>query len=87
SLARARREAELDHLTGLPNRRAFDQILEVSRREATQRIDPLSVAFCDIDNVKRINDRHGHETGDRVIRAIAEALGRLGNARCHVARH
>ncbi|WP_408590475.1 diguanylate cyclase domain-containing protein [Novosphingobium sp.] len=86
-LARARRDADLDHLTGLPNRRAFEALLETSHREANQQIEPLSVAFCDIDNFKNINDKHGHDTGDRVIQAIAEWLARLSNARCHVARH
>ena len=86
-LDRARRDAEIDHMTGLPNRRAFEGLLELHYREAQATIEPLSVAFCDIDHFKRVNDTHGHEAGDRVIRAVAQALNRIADANCHVARH
>jgi diguanylate cyclase len=87
SLERAQRDAQIDHLTGLPNRRAFEGVLETNYREAQANIEALSVAFCDIDHFKRINDTHGHETGDRVIQAIGSVLQRISNERCHVARH
>lgn len=87
SLERAQRDAQIDHLTGLPNRRAFEGVLEREYREAAAQIDPLSVAFCYIDHFKKINDTHGHETGDRVIQAIGQVLQRISNERCHVARH
>jgi diguanylate cyclase len=86
-LDEARRCAEEDHLTGLPNRRAFEARFEDEFREARAAMDTLCVAFCDIDHFKRINDGHGHEAGDRVIRLVAEALARISNDRCHVARH
>ncbi len=87
SLERAQRDAQIDHLTGLPNRRAFEGVLERQYREAQAAITPLSVAFCDIDHFKRVNDTHGHETGDRVIQAVAQVLARISNENCHVARH
>ena len=87
SLERARRDAEVDFLTGLPNRRAFETVLQRHYREAQAEIDSLSVAFCDIDHFKGINDTHGHDTGDRVIRMIGQALAKLSNDNCHVARH
>ena len=87
SLAVAQRDADIDHLTGLPNRRAFETVLERHYREAQEAIEPLCVAFCDIDHFKKINDTHGHETGDRVIQAIAQVLSRNSNENCHVARH
>jgi diguanylate cyclase len=87
SLAKARSDAEHDHLTGLPNRRAFEGLLERHYREAQQELDALSVAFCDIDYFKRVNDTHGHDTGDRVIQAIASTLARISDDKCHVARH
>ena len=87
NLEDARRTAEMDHLTGLPNRRAFEAALErelVAPREARE---PLCVAFCDIDHFKRINVTHGHEAGDRVLRAVAQTLATISDDRCHVARH
>src|SRR3546814_2782479 len=45
------------------------------------------VDFCDIDEFKKVNDLHGHEAGDRVIKAIADTLARISNDQCHVARH
>jgi diguanylate cyclase len=86
-LARAQRDAEIDHLTGLPNRRTFEAMFDREYREAQTEVDHLCVAFCDIDHFKLVNDNHGHETGDRVIQAVAETLDRLSGKKCHVARH
>lgn len=71
-LERARQAAEEDELTGLLNRRGF-----MARLEAAATADPdrqRSVALCDIDNFKLINDRHGHDVGDRVLRYVARQL-------------
>lgn len=87
SLAEARLEADIDHLTGLPNRRAFERRFAMAATAARQRGEPLSVAFCDVDHFKLINDRHGHEAGDRVLRIIAAGLGEQASERCFVARH
>lgn len=87
SLARAKRDAEVDYLTGLPNRRAFEVLLERHYDEARAACEPLSVAFCDIDKFKEVNDTHGHEAGDRVIKLIADTLAHISNDHCHVARH
>jgi diguanylate cyclase len=87
SLAKARRDADVDHLTGLPNRRAFETLLDAHYEQAKAAGEPLAVAFCDIDHFKRVNDVHGHDTGDRVIKAIGEALANISGQNCHVARH
>lgn len=87
SLEKAKRDAEVDHLTGLPNRRAFESVLEREYRDARASFDPLTLAFCDIDHFKLVNDTHGHDTGDRVIRLIAEMLATISDDNCHVARH
>lgn len=66
--------AMTDAVTGLPNRRAL--IEEVSRRLARRERDgsDLLVAFIDLDGFKQINDRHGHDAGDRFLQAIAHDL-------------
>ena len=86
-LDEALRSAEEDELTGVPNRRAFEKVYEQEYRDAREALDPLVVAFCDIDHFKKINDTHGHDTGDRVLRAVARTLFRISSERCYVARH
>lgn len=73
-LAEAQAVAETDPLTGLANRRAFQSRLARAMAQALQEGTPLSVAFCDIDFFKKINDNHGHDTGDRILKMVAEAL-------------
>jgi diguanylate cyclase len=69
-LAEAGEEARSDPLTGLPNRRAFEEKLaELERINAN-----LSLAICDIDHFKRVNDNYGHAVGDRVLKAVAHTL-------------
>lgn len=87
SLESARRAAEHDHLTGLPNRRAFESVLKEELLLAQAHGEQISVAFCDIDHFKNINDTHGHDTGDRVLKFVAGLLAKVSNDRCHVARH
>ena len=66
--------AVTDALTGLANRRAFDEGLELAHLEARRDGHDLAVAMLDVDNLKDINDHHGHEAGDAAIRAVGEAL-------------
>lgn len=87
NLADARREAEIDHLTGLPNRRAFEAVFKEEYAAARVCGESLCVAFCDIDEFKRVNDTHGHEAGDRVLRVVAQSLAAISDDKCHVARH
>lgn len=70
-LERAVRAAEEDDLTGLLNRRGFMERLEAAVAQP-QRM--RTVALCDIDNFKVVNDRHGHDAGDRVLRYVARHL-------------
>ena len=86
-LDEARRESEEDHLTGLPNRRAFEAVFDAEYLAAREACEELCVVFCDIDHFKRVNDEHGHEAGDRVLRLVAEMLAQVSDDRCHVARH
>ena len=87
NLDRARRDAEIDYLTGLPNRRAFETELARNFEEALAAGEPLCVAFCDIDHFKAVNDTHGHDAGDRVICVVAKTLSEISGHRCHIARH
>lgn len=87
NLETAMRSAEEDYLTGLPNRRAFEKVFDEEYRDARLAGDSLIVAFCDIDHFKAINDTHGHDTGDRVLKAVARDLSGISRDRCHIARH
>ena len=69
-LAEANDRAHRDTLTGLPNRRAFDEAFA----ERDFAAGPYCLALCDIDRFKRINDQHGHAVGDRVLSAVARTL-------------
>jgi diguanylate cyclase (GGDEF)-like protein len=72
--AEAREEARHDALTGLQNRRAFNEALADEVKLARRVGIPLSVAMIDIVNFKQINDRWGPAEGDRCLRAVADAL-------------
>lgn len=79
--------AEIDELTGIANRRSFDQYLrqQVVQCRAGER--PLALALIDLDQFKPYNDRHGHLAGDRVLRDIARCLTEgFGNHDVLVAR-
>lgn len=86
-LVQSQKMAMSDPLTDLPNRRAFDINLKDAVELARSKHSPLCVGFCDIDHFKAINDRHGHATGDRVIRFVADALQKVTGPKIHVARH
>jgi diguanylate cyclase len=86
-LAQSQKMALSDPLTDLPNRRAFDISLKESVESARSKHQPLCVGFCDIDRFKAVNDTHGHATGDRVIRYVADTLRKVVGPKVHVARH
>jgi diguanylate cyclase (GGDEF)-like protein len=70
-LARLEAVARTDDLTGLPNRRAWEEELprELARAQRDER--PLSVAMLDLDHFKAFNDRRGHQAGDRLLKQAA----------------
>ena len=72
TLAQAQALATTDLLTGLLNRRRMLELLSEEIAKAQRTHKPLSLALIDIDHFKRINDQHGHRTGDEVLRALAE---------------
>src|SRR5690606_11250214 len=66
--------ARTDALTGIMNRLAFHESAEQLLRLARRQQQPLSLAYLDVDNFKAVNDRHGHDSGDAVLRTIAQGL-------------
>jgi len=85
---RLKRIGLTDSLTGVNNRRFFDQRLleEVGRAQRSN--EPLTCLFMDVDHFKKVNDKHGHQTGDQILRVVAglireqlrasDVLGRYG---------
>ena len=67
--------ATKDGLTGLANRRSFDQALEGEWLRAQRVRRPLALLFADVDHFKLFNDRHGHQSGDECLRAVAAIVG------------
>ena len=63
-----------DALTGLPNRRAFDEDIDNEIRRAARHARPLSVIYLDLDHFKQLNDRYGHDYGDIALQQTAAAL-------------
>ena len=74
NLETARNESLTDPLTGLANRKYFDQVLERTAAETRGKDEPLSLLLTDIDHFKQFNDTYGHLTGDQVLRLVAQAV-------------
>ncbi|MCW2608634.1 MAG: diguanylate cyclase and metal dependent phosphohydrolase [Frankiales bacterium] len=71
------RLARSDPLTGAPNRRVFEERLVVELARCDARGGRLLVALLDVDLFKQVNDRHGHDTGDAVLRLLPERVGEV----------
>lgn len=66
--------ARRDLQTGLANARQFHERAEVELRRLARLGSPLTIAYCDVDNLKAVNDTYGHETGDQLLRLTGQAL-------------
>ena len=86
-LAEMRREAHTDGLTGIANRKAFDESLRDAAMATMEAGECLSMLLIDIDHFKQINDTHGHLAGDQVIRTVAKALRENVKGRDTTARY
>ncbi len=73
----ARRLADIDHLTGCHNRRSFTALLGEMLCDLERRDQALAAIAVDVDNFKQVNDLHGHQAGDEVLRNTAERIERL----------
>lgn len=78
--------ATRDALTGLPNRHAWSEALQVAVAQAQQQQRSVAVMFLDLDGFKRINDVYGHRAGDAVLVAFGSCLQRAAGERYLVAR-
>lgn len=65
-----RRDASIDPLTGVLNRRTLERVID----EAFQKGERFALLFADVDHFKRVNDQHGHDAGDRVLKLVADWL-------------
>jgi len=90
SSAEARRDLALqattDPLTGLANRRTFEERLDAETARARRTGRPLALALIDVDHFKRVNDTHGHQAGDRVLTEIARRLSAIARPQDLLAR-
>jgi diguanylate cyclase (GGDEF)-like protein len=68
------RLAQKDPLTDLYNRRRMDELLNIEKSRVERNNNQFSLILCDIDHFKQVNDTYGHETGDKVIIAVADIL-------------
>jgi diguanylate cyclase len=82
-LERARHEGTVDSLTGLHNRKTFDDVL----KRLVENNEPFGLILMDIDHFKSINDQHGHLIGDRVLRQLAKVLSSRTRATDTVTRY
>jgi diguanylate cyclase (GGDEF)-like protein len=86
-LQEVRQMAATDPLTSLANRRTFDKALEKELSRARRRGDQVSLVMVDIDHFKVFNDTYGHQAGDELLKAVAQALTRAARDFDIVARY
>ena len=70
----ARSASRLDFLTGIENSRAFELAIQTEMLRSRRSHRPFTLAFIDVDNFKRVNDRAGHHEGDRLLYVVAQTL-------------
>lgn len=84
---RTKMEASTDFLTGVANRKAFNENLELLAANAIREDKPLSLLILDIDHFKLFNDRHGHLVGDEVLKFVARIIKEYVRGRDFIARY
>jgi len=87
TLETVRTESMTDALTGIANRKRFDESLALEIEAANETNEPLSLVFGDIDHFKKFNDTFGHQTGDQVLRLVAFSIRETVKGRDLAARY
>ncbi|HWE03248.1 MAG TPA: HDOD domain-containing protein [Tepidisphaeraceae bacterium] len=82
-----KKQATTDVLTGLSNRAQFDSFLAAKFDESVRLSKPLSLLLMDVDKFKSVNDRHGHQSGDKVLQVLGKLLGTSARAQDLAARY
>ncbi len=85
--AKMQQQARTDALTGLNNRGEFQRQLKEEEERSRRYHRSFSLLMLDIDHFKRVNDTHGHQAGDAVLKGLSELLGRQARAIDHVCRY
>lgn len=85
-LGQLERQAMSDALTGLPNRRAFETEAARMVARARRNASAITVGVADIDHFKKVNDQHGHQTGDEVLSAVSAVIAQASRSSDFVAR-
>lgn len=85
-LRRLSAQARIDSLTGILNRRGFDERAPLELARASRDDTPIALVSLDIDHFKRVNDQHGHDAGDRVLVRLGEIFREQGRGTDLVAR-
>ncbi len=86
-LEMVRAESFTDELTGIANRKRYDQVLAESITNSEETCSPLALLMIDIDHFKKFNDTHGHLAGDGVLRLVAKTMQANVKGRDMVARY
>lgn len=84
---RLHRLSMIDMLTRVENRRAFAQSMDTEIARAARSGEPLTVMLADLDHFKQVNDNYGHQTGDRVLTAVAQEIAGMLRKTDHVCRY
>jgi diguanylate cyclase len=83
----SRTEARKDQLSGLGNRKSFDEAIKYAISNYKSTDTPFALVLADVDHFKRINDTHGHQSGDKVVSRIGQTLRTLCREHDHIARY
>ena len=86
-LDKTKREARTDQLSGLGNRKSFDEAFNFALTRFKRKHVPFALVLADVDHFKRINDTYGHQSGDLIVERIGKVLKSLCRQQDHVSRY